>query len=180
MSAVLDVLLTFIKIGIISFGGGYGMISIIFNETERLGITVEQFADLTAIDLVVPGPIAINASTYVGFLHSGIWGALAATIGVCLPGYVIVLLVMRAMDKFKRNTLLQGFLSGVKPAAVGLIAAAAVAIALGVLMTPGAALPFSPVAAAIFLAVTVASIVFSVDPILLTVLAGIAGAFLLK
>lgn len=179
MGALWNLLFTFFRIGLIGFGGGYAMISLIFTESARLGISVQQFADLTALDLVVPGPIAINASTYVGYLNSGIIGAIVATLGVCIPSYLIVLLVMRGMEKFRASALLQGFLSGVKPAAVGLIAAAAITIAAGVLINEGTAFSFSPIAVAIFAVVALASIKFKVDPILLTVLSGVAGAFFL-
>ena len=64
---------TFFKIGLFGFGGGYAMMSMIMVECEKLSITLAQFADLNALDMIVPGPIAINAATYVGYLHSGFW-----------------------------------------------------------------------------------------------------------
>jgi Chromate transport protein ChrA len=176
---------TFLKVGLLGFGGGYAMMSMIMVECEKLSITVEQFADLNALDMVVPGPIAINAATYVGYLYAGFWGSVVATVAVSLPPFILVTLVMHFMNKFKKNKIMLGALAGIKPAAVGLIAAAAVMIAEGVLLVPGMGLsaffanPLGTVSflmVGIFAVTAVANIKFKVNPILLTVLAGIVGA----
>ena len=176
---------TFLKVGLCGFGGGYAMMSMIMVECEKLSITLKQFADLNALDMVVPGPIAINAATYVGFLNSGFWGALAATIGVSIPSFIIVTLVMRFVKRYENNPMVDGFLSGVKPAAVGLLAAAAIMISLGVLMKPDIDIvsffadplgSISIIAICVFIISAVANIKFKVNPILLTVGAGIIGA----
>ena len=180
---------SFFKIGIVGFGGGYAMMSMIMIESEKFSVTTAQFADLNALDMVIPGPIAINAATYVGYLHSGVWGAFAATLGVTLPSFIIVTLVMLFINKYRENKIVSGALTGIKPAAVGLIAAAALTIASGVLLEPGmdsAALFSDPLhtisfsMAAVFLVTAVANIRFKVNPILLTVLAGVAGAFIVR
>jgi chromate transporter len=185
----LKLFLSFFKIGVVGFGGGYGMLSLIIDESKQYGIMVHQFADLNALDMVVPGPIAINAATYVGYLHSGFWGALAATLGVTLPSFIIITVVMHFITRYKQNRLMSGIFMGVKPAAVGLIAAAAMTIASGVLLNPGATLAtlftdplgtLSIFLIGIFVIVAVANIKFKVNPILLTVLAGVAGAIFLK
>jgi len=180
---------SFFKIGIAGFGGGYAMLSLIFAETSRYGITPELFADLNALDMIVPGPIAINAATYVGYLHTGFFGALAATLGVMMPSFIIVTLVLRFIARFRENRFMNGFLSGVKPAAVGLVAAAAITIASEVLLREGAAksdILINPLKAlslflvGVFTVTSVANIRFKVNPILLTVLAGVAGAIFLR
>jgi len=177
---------TFFKIGAVGFGGGYAMMSMIMTESENLSITLSQFADLNALDMIIPGPIAINAATYVGYLHSGFWGSLAATIGVVLPSFILVTLVMHFITKYRENTIMIGVLSGIKPAAVGLVSAAALIIAREVLLKPGIATanffsdPLGTVSflmAGVFLVTAVANIRFKVNPILLTVLAGVVGAF---
>lgn len=177
---------TFFKIGLIGFGGGYSMMSMIMAESERLSITIAQFADLNALDMIIPGPIAINAATYVGYLHSGVGGALAATIGVVLPSFILVMLIMHFISKYRENTIMLGVLSGIKPAAVGLVAAAALIIATEVLLRPGmdpSTLFTDPLGTvsflmiAVFLVTAVANIRFKVNAIVLTVLAGILGAF---
>ena len=177
---------TFCKIGILGFGGGYAMISMIMGESEKLSITLAQFADLNALDMIIPGPIAINAATYVGYLHSGFWGSLAATVGVVLPSFILVALVLHFIHKYRENTIMKGVLSGIKPAAVGLIASAALIIATDVLLQPGMNVvtlisdPLGTVSflmVGVFLITAVANIRFKVNPILLTVVAGVLGAF---
>jgi chromate transporter len=144
---------------------------------------------------MIPGPIAINAATYVGYviginhgsIGTGILGAIFATIGISLPSYLYVLTTMFFIDKFKENKMLQWFLDGVKPAAVGLIAAAAIMLTEGNLFEEGTPLialltnPINyiyPISVVIFIAAAVSVIKFKVNPILATILAGVAGAFL--
>ena len=181
-------LFTFFKIGILGFGGGYAMLSMVIAESANFGINAQQLADLTALDMVVPGPIAINAATYVGYLSGGFLGALSATIGVALPSLIIVSIVLLFLKRFKENKIMDGVLSGIKPAAVGLIAAAAMIIAGGVLVLPEAKISnffsnplhtFSTVALVIFILSFLINYKFKVNPILLTLLAGVVGAFLL-
>jgi len=178
---------TFFKIGIFGFGGGYAMMSMIMVECEKLLITVEQFADLNAIDMIVPGPIAINAATYVGYLHSGFWGSLAATIAVSLPSFILVTMVMMFIGKYKNSAAVDGTLAGIKPAAVGLLGSAALMIASAVIVWPNANITtifadplgtISLFSAIVFVVTAAANIRFKVNPILLTLLAGVAGAFL--
>ena len=168
---------TFFKIGIIGFGGGYAMMSMIMIECEKLSVTAAQFADLNALDMIVPGPIAINAATYVGYLYSGFWGALSATVGVVAPSLILVTLAMRFINKYKESAALSGTLAGIKPAAVGLIAAAALMIASNVLLNPGTDMAtlftdplgaISPLTAGVFIVTAIANIRFKVNPILLT------------
>jgi chromate transporter len=184
----LKLLYTFFKIGIVGFGGGYAMLSMVITESSKFGITAEQFADLTVLDMVVPGPIAINAATYVGYLRGGYLGATFATIGVSLPSFLIVTLVMIFIKRFSENKVMNGVLYGIKPAAVGLIAAAAMTIASGVLLLPDTSLSniftnplgtISVVATIIFILAFLINIKFKVNPILLTLIAGVVGAFLL-
>ncbi|HOG01081.1 MAG: Chromate transport protein [Firmicutes bacterium ADurb.Bin248] len=185
----LDLFLTFLKIGAISFGGGYAMLSMIMTESSRFSISGAQLADLNALDMVVPGAIAINAATYVGYLYGGVPGAVAATLGVSVPSFVLTALFMRFLARFKDSFWLKDILSGIRPAVVGLIAAAVAMIASEVLLEPGYGLAqvltdplnaLSPVCVALFAATAFCSIRFKWNPILLTVAAGVAGAFLLK
>lgn len=185
LGSCLTLLYTFFKVGLFSFGGGYAMLSMIMTESAKLSITIEQMADLNALDMIVPGPIAINAATYVGYLYAGFWGALSATIGVALPSLIIVSLVLIFLEKYKENKIMGGFLFGVKPAAVGLVLAATITIASGVLLVPGAEAasifvnPLQTISflmVGIFAATAIANIRFHVNPILLTLIAGIIGA----
>lgn len=179
---------TFVKLGFLSFGGGYAMLSMIMSEARHFSVTPAQFADLNALDMVVPGAIAINAATYVGYLYQGMAGSIAATIGVSLPSFVLTVVVMRFFAHFKDNLWLTDILSGIKPAAVGLIAAAAITIASDVLTVPGKDIgnllvnpigTLSLVPVVVFILTAVLNIRFKINPILLTVLAGIVGAIVI-
>ena len=179
---------TFVKLGFLSFGGGYAMLSMILSEARNFSVSPVQFADLNAWDMVVPGSIAINAATYVGYLHQGLPGAIAATLGVSLPAFILTVLVVRFFAHFKDNVWLSDTLSGIKPAAVGLIAAAAITIAADVLTVEGKHVgdllvnPIGSISLAyviVFVLTAALNIRFKVNPILLTVLAGVVGAFVM-
>ncbi|WP_334137567.1 chromate transporter [Muricomes intestini] len=184
----LNLFITFVKLGFLSFGGGYAMLSMIMSEAQRFSVTPAQFADLNALDMVVPGSISINAATYVGYLARGIPGAVSATIGVSLPSFILTVLIMRFFVHFKENFWVDATLSGIKPAAVGLIAAAAVQIGAEVLLAEGKRITdvftdpfgtFSVICIIIFVLTAVLNIRFKINPILLTILAGVVGAFVL-
>lgn len=179
---------TFVKLGFLSFGGGYTMLSLLIDEAAKFSVTRAQFADLNALDMIVPGPIAINASTYIGYLSQGFLGSIAATIGVSLPSFILTVVMMRFFKQFKDSNWLNDILSGIKPAAVGLIVSAAMVIASDVLVVSGKSVlgffadplgTFSIACVVIFLAVALLNIRFKVNPILLTVLAGIAGGLVM-
>jgi len=176
---------TFLKLGFLSFGGGYAMLSMIISEAKSLGISGAQIADLYALDMVVPGPIAVNGATYMGYLYQGIWGALAATIGVAIPSFILTVVLMRLFSKYQESTWLPDILSGIKPATVGLIASAALTIAAEVLVKPGQNIAtvfsapletLSITCVIVFIATAFVNLRFKVNPILLIVLSGIAGA----
>lgn len=185
----------FFRIGVVGFGGGYTMLSMIMTEAQRLGVTNGQIADLLALDLLIPGPIAINAATYTGYISgsshnaaAAILGSVSATAGVALPSLIIVPIFMFFMKKLVENKIWKGFLSGVKPGAVGLMAAATLFIAQTVLLAPegewNALLTeplktVSPVCVVIFFGCAFLNIKWKVNPILMTLAAGVAGAFLL-
>lgn len=86
---IITLILAFLKIGFLGFGGGYAMLSLIYAESAHLGLSAAQFADLNALDGLIPGPIAINSATYIGQLTAGFSGALAATLTVCVPSLVL-------------------------------------------------------------------------------------------
>ena len=176
---------TFVKLGFLSFGGGYAMLPMVISEAQCFAVSTAQIADLYALDMVVPGPISINAATYVGYLHQGMPGALAATLGVSLPSFLMTIVLMRLFAHYKDQRWMSDILSGIKPATVGLIAAAALTIASEVLAAPGKAIgdvlanPLNALSWAcvvIFALAAVLNIRYKANPILLTVLAGIAGA----
>ncbi len=131
----LTLFLTFFKIGLFTIGGGYAMIPLIQSEVvgNHQWITESQLLDIFAVSESTPGPFAINTATYVGSLMGGdtslgvcgsILGAICATLGVVMPSFIIILIVARFYEKYKQSKIVRGCMSGLKPAAVGLIAAA--------------------------------------------------------
>ncbi len=184
----LRLFVTFVKLGFLSFGDGYAMLSMVISEARQFGVTTAQIADLYALDMVVPGPISINAATYVGYLHQGLTGAVVATLGVSLPSFILTVVLMRLFARYKNQNWLSDTLSGIKPATVGLIAAAALEIASEVLVNPNRRIatlladPWGTLSIpclVIFALAALFNIRWKVNPFLLTALAGIAGAFLL-
>lgn len=177
----------FFRIGLTGFGGGYSIVSLLISEIGRLGLSMDQFADLLALDMVVPGPIATNAATYLGYLYGGTWGSLVATVGVSIPSYVLVLGLRRFLEHNRESTLVTGALSGAKSAAVGLIASAALSIAVlealpggtSALMTAGVQ-AVSWMAVILFAASYIVARSDKISPLLLTLLGGVFGAFFLR
>lgn len=120
---------TFFLIGAFTFGGGYAMLPLIQAEIERKNwMPSEDIINFIAVSESTPGPFAINISTYVGNQMGGVLGAVCSTLGVVLPSFIIILIVARCYDKFKNSTAVKGCMSGLKPAAIGLIASAVVNI----------------------------------------------------
>lgn len=125
----------FFKIGAFAFGGGTAMLPLIYQSISPFSsMTVEDFSDMVALSQITPGPVAINAATYVGMKTVGIVGSITATIAVCLPCFIIMLIVVKLLEKFKENPYVEGALMGIRPVTVGLILAAVVFIAEGVLV----------------------------------------------
>lgn len=124
-----ELFFTFFKIGLFGFGGGYAMLSMVqYEVVEAHGwLTMGEFTDIVAISQMTPGPIIINSATYIGYTATGgsIAGSLIATSAVCLPAIVIMALICRFFMIFKNNPYVNRALLWMKPAAIGLIAAAA-------------------------------------------------------
>lgn len=99
---ILNLFFTMLKIGLFTFGGGYGMIALLESELveKKKWIEKDEFVDMIAIAESTPGPIAVNASTYVGYKIAGFMGSLLATIGVCLPSFIIIFLISLFFEKF--------------------------------------------------------------------------------
>ncbi|HJE87552.1 chromate transporter [Rikenella microfusus] len=166
----LQLFLTFFKIGLFGFGGGYAMISLIQTEvvTDHAWISSAQFADIIAISQVTPGPIAINSATYIGYTATdSVWGSALATFGVCAPSLIIMLIASRFYLKMKDNPYVAQVMKALRPVVIGLILAAAL-----LLLTPDNFIDWKSYV--IFGAVLIAA-VRKVSPILLIVLSGAAG-----
>ena len=123
----LELFLTFLQIGAFSFGGGYGMISLIREKVLIYGwLTEEELLNMIAVAESTPGPIAVNMATFVGSEQGGILGSLVATLGVVLPSFFIILLIATLMHSLMKYEGVKAFLGGVRPCVVGLILATAI------------------------------------------------------
>lgn len=121
----LQLFLTFLKIGAFTFGGGYAMIPLIRESVLGYGwLSEEQILNFIAVAESTPGPIAVNMATFVGTSQAGILGALVATLGVVLPSFIIILLIVALLTNLLQYAGVKAFLSGLRPAVVGLITAA--------------------------------------------------------
>ncbi len=119
----------FLKIGLFSVGGGMATLPFLYDLSDSTGwFTHAQLADMLAVSESTPGPVGINMATYVGYTVGGFGGALLATLGVILPGTVIVLIIASMLDKFRGNKYVDAAFYGLRPASTGLIAAAGVSV----------------------------------------------------
>ena len=115
----------FFKIGLFSFGGGYVMLPLIYQSVELHNLLpLAEFADVVALSQMTPGPIAVNAATYIGYRNAGLIGSVFATLGVISPSMILVFVILKVMKHFENNPLTQAILDGVKPVTVGMIAVA--------------------------------------------------------
>ncbi|MBR3866362.1 MAG: chromate transporter [Butyricicoccus sp.] len=115
----------FFKTGLFAVGGGLATLPFLYDMSDRLGwFTHQDLSNLIAISESTPGPIGVNAATYVGFLTAGPLGSLLATLGLMTPSVIIILLIAQVLDRFRANPLVEKVFYGLRPASTGLIAAA--------------------------------------------------------
>ena len=169
----LQLFFVFAKIGLFGFGGGMAMLPIIYQGARQFGLmSADEFSNLVAISQVTPGPMAVNAATYVGFNCAGYGGALAATVGVALPSFVLVTLACYFINRFKESKILDSAFAGIRPVTVGLIGSAVI------FMGQSAFAQLNPVSIAIAAVTVVLAGKFKVSPIPIVIGAGVIGAIL--
>ena len=119
----LSLFLTMLKIGLFTFGGGYAMIALLENEfvEKKKWLNKDEFLDIAAIAESTPGPIAINAATYIGYKNSGMIGSMIATLGICIPSFVIIYAISLFFDAFLSFTLVAYAFKGIQICVVYLI-----------------------------------------------------------
>lgn len=122
-STLLKLFLTFLKIGAFTFGGGYAMIPLIQSEAveKQKWVTDDDILEIIAIAESTPGPIAINAATFVGFRTCGFWGAFCATFGVVLPSFVIITIISRVLQQFQELRAVRYAFVGIRAGVLALI-----------------------------------------------------------
>ena len=130
MAQLLMLFWSFLQVGLFSFGGGMASLPLVQEQVvdSHAWLTLSDFSDMVTIAEMTPGPLAVNAATFVGIRIAGIPGALIATFGCILPACVLVTLLAWVYKRYKKMTLVQGMLDGLRPAVVALIASACLSI----------------------------------------------------
>ena len=156
----LQLFLTFLKVGAFAFGGGYAMLSLIGDSVLKYGwMTEAELLNFVGVETVIPGPIAVNMATYIGYEQGGLLGAVLATVGVVLPSFIVILIVAALIKNLLKYPPVRTFIASMRPALGGLILSVAVTMALTVF----------------FGIDTVKNINFSFDPRTLAVLAAVVA-----
>lgn len=122
-SNIKTLFLTFLKIGVFTFGGGYAMIALLETEfcVRKNWLDKKEFLDMTAISESTPGPTAVNSATYIGYKIGGVLGALAATVGVCIPSFIIIYIISLFFDKFLSLKVVYAGFRGIQVGVIYLI-----------------------------------------------------------
>ncbi|MGL5730731.1 MAG: chromate transporter [Bacteroidales bacterium] len=170
----LKLFLVYFKIGLFGFGGGYAILSLIQHEVVEVNqwVTTEEFTDILAISQMTPGPVGINSATYIGYQVTGsVWGAIVATLATVLPSFIIVILIARFFFAFRNNKWIKGAFEGIRPAAVGMIASAAIMLMNGTNFIDW-------ISVAICVLSFVAMYFMKLHPIWIIILSGAAGYFI--
>jgi chromate transporter len=187
----LSLFITFFEIGLFGFGGGYGMLSLIQTEVvyHHQWMTSAEFTNIVAISQMTPGPIGINSATYCGYtaiknagMSNGlaVLGSTTATLALVLPSFILMILIARMFFKYMHTPLMESIFNGLRPAVVGLLAAAAL-----LLMNKEnfSSIDVNPwhfwISVALFIATWIGTRVMKVNPILMMLFAGFAGLLLL-
>ena len=180
---------TFFLIGLFGFGGGYAMLSMIQGEvvTNHHWMTMGEFTDIVAVSQMTPGPIGINSATYVGYTAvvnaggahwMGILGSATATFAVVLPSFILMLVISKFLMQYKHHPIVEHVFMGLRPAVVGLLAAACL-----LLMTPeNFSTPASPwqfyISVAIFIFTLIACQIYKISPIRVLLFCALVGILL--
>ena len=178
--------LSFFQIGLLSFGGGYAAMPLIQGQVVQGHgwLSMSEFTDLITISQMTPGPIGINSATYVGYtsvVNAGyghgwaVLGSVTATFAVVLPSFILMLLISKFLMKFKNHPVVEHVFQGLRPAVVGLLAAAAL-----LLLTPeNFSTPDNPwqfyISIFLFAFAFIGSLVYKMNPIKLICFCGLAG-----
>jgi chromate transporter len=129
----LQLFLTFLKVGAFAFGGGYAMLSLIGDSVLKYGwMTEAELINFVGVETVIPGPIAVNMATYIGYEQGGLLGAVLATVGVVLPSFIVILIVAALIKNLLKYPPVRTFIASMRPALGGLILSVAVTMALTV------------------------------------------------
>lgn len=170
--------LSFLQIGLFSFGGGYAAMPLIQEQVVTIHgwLSMSEFTDLVTISQMTPGPIAINSATFVGIKIAGLPGAAVATAGCILPSCIIVTLIARLYFKYRNMEIMDGVLNSLRPAVVAMIAAAGIDILVPALWEESSEIALANtdwMMAAIFVVCVILLRKFRMNPIWVMLLAGV-------
>ena len=183
--------ITFFQIGLFGFGGGYGMLSLIQTETviRHHWLTTAEFTNIVAISQMTPGPIGINSATYCGYtaVHNAgynsimaMLGSATATIALVLPSFILMILISKMFMKYMQTAAVQSVFAGLRPAVVGLLAAATLLLCNAENFSSPIVNPWQfGISIALFLATFVGTMWLKINPIRMICYAAFAGLILL-
>lgn len=131
MKILIELFISFFKVGAFSFGGGYAMLPLLEKEVIKTHgwMTPTEFIDIFAISEMTPGPIAVNSATFLGYKMAGILGSIVATLAVIMPSFIVVSLLFVSLVKFKNSPYVDWIFKGIRPIVLGLILAAGITVA---------------------------------------------------
>jgi chromate transporter len=187
----LQLFFTFFQIGMFGFGGGYGMLSLIQGEVVHHWhwMGTSEFTDIVAISQMTPGPIGINSATYCGYtaIHNAgygegtaVLGSTVATLALVLPSFILMIMIARLFMKYMKHPRMQAVFAGLRPAVVGLLAAAALLLCTEENFSTPSENPWQFwISVMLFVATFVGTKLFKINPIKMIVMAGFAGLLLL-
>lgn len=188
---IIDLIYTYILIGAFGFGGGYGMLSLIQHEVveSHHWMSTAEFTNIVAISQMTPGPIGINSATYSGYTameHStgsmtmGIVGSIIATLSIVLPSFILMILISKLFLKHMKHPVVQSIFAGLRPAVVGLLAAATLLLMNKENFYSPSESPWHfAISIFIFLATFVGVKLLKINPIRMIIYAAFAGMLLL-
>lgn len=184
----LKLFLTFLEIGAVSFGGGYGMLSLIREKCiTNNWLTEEEVMNFVAVSESTPGPIAVNMATFIGSSEGGFWGSFFATLGLVIPSFVIIIIIAAIFNNLMKLKGVEAAITGIKPVVVGLILATAVTMFLTTVLslkTIKGGMDFEPLTLVILALVVAVSMLYKkflkkkISPILLIIFSAILGIIL--
>lgn len=175
MTTILLKLFTvFAKIGAFSFGGGYAMLPFIYKElVVKYGwITVKEYSDIIAISQMTPGAVAISYAAFIGYKFGGGWGCVAASLGVILPSFCMIVLIASVFRKFYDKPVVKAIFKGIRPGTLGLLVAAAFTITSSNVKDIKGII--------IFICALIALFVKKLDPIFVLLGSGVVGVLLYR
>lgn len=175
---------SFLKIGLFTIGGGYASLPLIENEVvdSQGWLSLKEYTDIITISQITPGPIAINAATFVGTKVAGILGSIVATIGTVTPSVIIAIILAKIYYKYRSVDLMQGVLAGLRPAVVALIGSAGASLLVPAIFQSGGISLFGVniniVALSLMIVASVALRKWKIDPIWIIFICGVIGVLL--